>query len=174
MSKKDKHEQHRKIARQHKEITEEYLKTNSKKLTAEKFGISPGGVDSALGLSGMWNLTGSHYRKRFGPKETPPTTPLTKKEHQPIPQLNGSTSKDIAAELLKQTFQAVADHNSLLSEKNNWRDRALKAEESLKKATEEKDRVLRVHNEAVKQSNGTLPTVESIVAQLRRETGGRI
>jgi len=173
--------QHQFILKNSEKIASRYLELHSKDKVAKEFGISVGGVDSALIAAGHPELASKWMRESRGivlepasiteetaPEETTAKTEAPKEVLDP---------KEVASELLRQVVDSVTNYNKLDSEARTLRGqvKSLTEENStlesrLKKAVEEKERAIRVHNELVKQSNGgKLPTVEEVVAVLRRD-----
>ena len=105
-------------------------------------------------------------RKVLVEKETPVEAP------KEIPEIPGEVIqvRAIADELLKKVLEAIKSYNSVLGERNFWREQANTNEAKAKKAEEEKTRVTKAYNELVKGVNrGQLPTLDEIVYTLRRD-----
>jgi len=171
-SKREKHEE---IKRKAPEILERVLKVKNKARVAKEFGLSIRGVDSALGMIGRWDLVARCYRARFGPKDSPPIP--TKVEDTPKEESKKSTSSKeettsdtIARALLVRVLESIHDTNQLRGELNSYKTRVIELEALLKKATEEKDRVIKIHNQIASEThNGRLPSLEEIVHAIRRD-----
>lgn len=106
---------------------------------------------------------GGHMRKHYnaGAHKPPEAQPETQSELD---------VKAVAAELLSKVVFVINETSGHLNEIATLRSQILDLECRLKKAYEERDRTIRIHNEAVKQQNdGRLPTVESVTAALRRD-----
>ncbi len=89
------------------------------------------------------------------------------KAETPVPRV--LSASEIATELLKKALDAISSYSAVLGERNFWKKQANESETLRKKAVEEKDRILKVHNEVVKQINtGKLPSIDEILHALRR------
>lgn len=179
-NKKDAQAQHQFILKNCRKITDRYLEVRNKSQVAREFGISGGGVDSALIASGRPELAGGWLRKQRAPIPRPPTEVKEVAPKEATPKVESSMGgldlRGLAAELLSKVVGAITNYDKLDGEAKVLRGqvRDLTEENSrlssrLKKAVEEKERAIKVHNEMVKQSDGKLPTVAEVVAALRRE-----
>ena len=78
-------------------------------------------------------------------------------------------SVQLAGELLHQAVEAIRNFDAMAAERNSFREEVIYLNARLKKVEEERDRIMKVHNEIVTQANaGKIPSVEEVVKVLRR------
>ena len=123
-------------------------------------------TDSRQGIAGH---TGGHVRRGELAKKAAYTKVS---ERQPQPQLQPPTPSEIATALLNTVVDVINKEQSLQEQLRAAKKMNVNLTESLARAEEERDRVIRIHDEQVKAANkhGTdLPSTEKLmkVAKLR-------
>lgn len=151
---------HEEIIRVAPKIVERYLEVKNKRKVADEFGISIGGVDSALWHMGKKEFVSNWYRENKGEAKVPapPPPPILPKEMTP---------EDVANALLIQATNALKEDATLRVIIKGLREDKLDLEKKLKEAVEEKDRILKIHNQVVKERG--LPSIDEIIRHLRRD-----
>lgn len=74
----------------------------------------------------------------------------------------------IAAELLRAVVDRINESTNYVSQLDSLKLQILDLEVSFRKERDEKERVLKAHNECVRQSNGRMPDMKSILAAMER------
>lgn len=105
-------------------------------------------AESPHGIAG--HISG-HIKRGEVPKGVKLKGVKIEETQKPEPSLS---SAEIADTLLKRVVKAINDQDFVLQQLKEAKARAFRLEEELSKVTQEKDRILKIHNDLVKRGNG--------------------